>query len=52
MTVEGADGTVRSREVLFTTDGVGWRVTMADEDVGFEASLRRLDEFLDSWRFI
>lgn len=52
VTVEGADGTVRSREVLFTKDGVGWRVTMADEDVGFEASLRRLDEFLDSWRFI
>jgi hypothetical protein len=43
---------VRSREVLFTRDGVAWRVTLADEDVGFEANLRRLDEFLESWRFI
>ena len=51
VTVEGPDGVVRSREVLFTRDGVAWRVTLADEDVGFEANLRRLDEFLESWRF-
>ncbi len=52
VTVEGPDSLVRSREVLFTKDGVAWRVTLADEEVGFEANLRRLDEFLDSWRFI
>ena len=51
VTVEGPDGIVRSREVLFTRDGVAWRVTLADEDVGFEANLRRLDELLESWRF-
>ncbi len=51
VTVEGPDGVVRSREVLFTKDGVAWRVTLADEEVGFEANLRRLDEFLESWRF-
>ncbi|HET6712400.1 MAG TPA: hypothetical protein VFI59_01640 [Actinomycetota bacterium] len=50
--VEGVDGTVRSREVLFLRDGVAWRVTLADEEVGFEASLRRLDELLDSWHFV
>ncbi len=51
VTVEGPDGVVRSREVLFTRDGIAWRVTLADEDVGFDANLRRLDEFLESWRF-
>jgi hypothetical protein len=51
VTVEGPDGVVRSREVLFTMNGVAWRVTLADADVGFEANLRRLDEFLESWRF-
>jgi hypothetical protein len=51
VTVEGPDGVVRSREVLFTSDGIAWRVTLADEEVGFEANLRRLDEFLESWRF-
>jgi len=51
VTVEGPDGVVRSREVLFTKDGVAWRVTLADEEVGFEANLNRLDQFLHSWRF-
>ena len=51
VTLEAADGVVRSREVLFTREGVAWRVTLADEQVGFEASARRLEELLDSWRF-
>ena len=51
VTLEGADGAVRSREVLFVRDGIAWRVTLADEAVGFEASASRLDELLDSWRF-
>lgn len=52
VTLEGPDGAVRSREVLFALDGIAWRVTLADEAVGFEASALRLDELLDSWHFI
>ena len=48
----GPDGAVRSREVLFTREGFAWRVTLADEEVGFGSSAARLDELLDSWRFI
>lgn len=51
VTLEGADGVVRSREVLFVREGVAWRVTLADEEVGFEASTRHLGELLASWRF-
>lgn len=51
VTLEGPDGDVRSREVLFTREGVAWRVTLADERVGFEASARRLAQLLESWRF-
>ena len=50
--LEGAEEQIRSREVLFARDGVGWRVTLADEQVGFDASARRLDEILASWRFV
>ncbi len=50
--LEGADGQVRSREVLFARDGIAWRVTLADEQVGFDANARRLDEMLESWRFV
>ena len=50
--LEGADGQVRSREVLFARDGFAWRVTLADEQVGFEANAHRLDEMLESWRFV
>lgn len=50
--LEGPDGVVRSREVLFVRAGIAWRVTLADEQVGFEASLERLGSLLDSWRFI
>ena len=52
VSLEGPDGVVRSREVLFARDGVAWRVTLADEEVGFEASLRQLEELLESWRFM
>lgn len=51
-TLEGPDGAVRSREVLFAREGIAWRVTLADEGVGFEASTARLRELLDGWRFI
>lgn len=51
VTLEGPDGVVRSREVLFAREGVAWRVTLADEDLGFEASERQLEELLASWRF-
>ena len=50
--LEGAEEQIRSREVLFARDGIGWRVTLADEQVGFDASSRRLDEILASWRFV
>lgn len=49
--LEGPDGVVRSTEVLFVRDDIAWRVTLADQQVGFEASSRRLDELLESWRF-
>jgi hypothetical protein len=49
--LDGPDGVVRSTEVLFVRDEVAWRVTLADQEVGFEASSRRLDELLESWRF-
>ena len=49
--LEGDDGQVRSREVLFARDGIAWRVTLADEQIGFEANAHRLDEMLESWRF-
>lgn len=51
VTLEGLDGVVRSREVLFTRDGVAWRVTLADDEVGFGSSATRLEELLGSWRF-
>jgi hypothetical protein len=50
-TLAGPDGDVRSREVLFQREGIAWRVTLADEQVSFEASARRLDEMTASWRF-
>ena len=50
--LEGPDGLTRSREVLFARDGIAWRVTLADDQVGFEASARRLDEMLETWRFM
>jgi hypothetical protein len=50
--LDGADGQIRSREVLFARDGIAWRVTLADEQVAFDASARRLDELLASWRFV
>ena len=49
--LEGDDGQVHSREVLFARDGIAWRVTLADDQVGFEANAHRLDEMLESWRF-
>jgi len=52
LTLAGPEGDVRSREVLFARDGIAWRVTLADESVGFEASTERLAELLDSWSFI
>lgn len=51
-TLAGPDGDVRSRDVLFEREGVAWRVTLADEQVGFEASTERLGELLESWRFV
>ncbi len=50
--LDGRDGAVRSREVLFTREGIAWRVTLADGSVGFGSSTSRLEELLDSWRFI
>ncbi|CAN5673934.1 hypothetical protein BH18ACT17_BH18ACT17_16110 [soil metagenome] len=52
VTLDGPDGVTRSREVLFARDGIAWRVTLADDQVGFEASARRLDEMLETWRFV
>lgn len=49
--LDGPDGTVVSREVLFAREGVAWRVTLADDEVGYDSSLRRLDAMLASWRF-
>lgn len=51
-TLAGPDGDVRSREVLFELEGIAWRVTLADERVGFEASTQRLRQLLESWRFV
>jgi hypothetical protein len=51
VTLDGPDGVVRSREVLVARDGVAWRVTLADDEVGFSSSARQLDELLASWRF-
>lgn len=50
--LEGPDGVVRSREVVFAREGIAWRVTLASDDVAFDASIRRLDELLGSWRFV
>jgi hypothetical protein len=50
--IEGADEQIHSREVLFARDGIAWRVTLADQQVGFDASARRLDELLASWHFV
>ena len=50
--LDGPDGAVKSREVLFAREGIAWRVTLADETVGFGSSTARLEELLDSWRFI
>ena len=52
VTLGGSDDVTRSREVLFTREGIAWRVTLADSEVGFEASTQRLGELLDSWRFV
>ncbi len=49
---DGPDGVVRSREVLFTREDIAWRVTLADEGVGFGSSTSRLGELLDSWHFV
>jgi hypothetical protein len=49
--LSGPEGVTRSREVLFAQDGIAWRVTLADDEVGFGSSVRRLEELLDSWRF-
>jgi hypothetical protein len=51
VTVDAPDGVVRSREVLFVREGVAWRVTLADDELGFGSSVRRLDELLGTWRF-
>jgi hypothetical protein len=51
VTLEGPDGTVRSREVLLARDDVAWRITLADEASAFDASARQLDAMLDTWRF-
>jgi len=51
VTLEGPDSTLRSREVLLVRDGMAWRITLADEEVGFGASVRQLESMLDSWRF-
>jgi len=50
--LEGPDAIVRSREVLFSRNGIAWRVTLADDEVGYDASLERLNAMLDSWHFI
>jgi hypothetical protein len=50
--IEGADEQIHSREVLFARDGIAWRVTLADQQVGFDASARQLDELLASWHFV
>lgn len=50
-TLEGPDGTVRTREVLLARDGVAWRITLADEASAFDASVRQLDGMLETWRF-
>ena len=51
VTLEGPDSTLRSREVLLVRDGMAWRITLADEEIGFGASVRQLGSMLDSWRF-
>jgi hypothetical protein len=50
-TLQGLEGTTRSREVLFAREGIAWRVTLADDEASFEASAARLDQLLSSWRF-
>jgi hypothetical protein len=37
--------------VLFAREGIAWRVTLADDAIGFTSSVRRLEELLESWRF-
>jgi hypothetical protein len=39
------------REVLFAQDDVAWRVQLADEEAGIDASVARLEEMLETWRF-
>lgn len=51
LAIETPDGTTRGREVLFAQDGVAWRVQLADDEAGFDASVARLDEMLGTWRF-
>ncbi|MGH2631724.1 MAG: hypothetical protein ACRDHI_14360, partial [Actinomycetota bacterium] len=51
VTMEDGDGTTLGREVLFVREGTAWRVQLADDEPGFEASAHQLDEMLASWRF-
>jgi hypothetical protein len=50
--LEGRDGVIRSREVLLAREGIAWRVTLADDEVGFHESTRTLEQILGSWRFL
>lgn len=51
LTVETPDGVTMGREVLFSQDGIAWRVQLADEEAGIDASVTRLEEMLETWRF-
>ncbi|MET0801301.1 MAG: hypothetical protein ABWZ53_09055 [Actinomycetota bacterium] len=51
ITMEDGDGTTLGREVLFVREGTAWRVQLADDEPGFEASVRQLDDMLATWRF-
>jgi hypothetical protein len=51
LSVETPDGVTMGREVLFARDDVAWRVQLADEEAGMDASVARLEEMLGTWRF-
>jgi hypothetical protein len=51
ITTEDGDATTLGREVLFVREGTAWRVQLADDEPGFEASVRQLDDMLATWRF-
>lgn len=51
LTIDSPDGITLGREVLFAQDGIAWRVQLADDEAGFDSSVGRLDEMLDTWRF-